>query len=139
VVGLAFALPALYFWKKGYIAKAMRKRVLIYGALIGFQVSWALECMHVDSEQQAQLFNLVVFFFSYTILILMKSCVGSPRDCDGEQRFGREERFDRDATCQPIQTSSTFQHSCDTIHTHAMGWPDTSYQTSTGSECNRSS
>lgn len=36
-IGLAFALPAAYFWKKGYLAKAMKPRVLIYGSLLLFQ------------------------------------------------------------------------------------------------------
>lgn len=31
--GLVFALPAIYFWRKGYLAKAMKPRILIYGAL----------------------------------------------------------------------------------------------------------
>ncbi|XP_065649978.1 heme A synthase COX15 isoform X2 [Hydra vulgaris] len=33
-VGLAFYLPAMYFWYKGYFGKAMKTRVLIYGGLI---------------------------------------------------------------------------------------------------------
>ncbi|XP_041368835.1 cytochrome c oxidase assembly protein COX15 homolog [Gigantopelta aegis] len=35
--GLVFALPAIFFWKKGWIAQQMKKRIVIYGALIGFQ------------------------------------------------------------------------------------------------------
>ena len=38
-VGLVFMLPAAYFWRKGWISKAMKPRVLIYGSLIVFQVS----------------------------------------------------------------------------------------------------
>lgn len=36
-IGLAFILPAIYFWRKGWISKPMRPRVLIYGSLIVFQ------------------------------------------------------------------------------------------------------
>ncbi|XP_046552668.1 cytochrome c oxidase assembly protein COX15 homolog [Haliotis rubra] len=36
-VGLVFALPALYFLKKGWITKAMRPRLAIYASFIGFQ------------------------------------------------------------------------------------------------------
>lgn len=36
-VGLVFALPAIYFWQKGWLSKAMKPRVAIYAALIGFQ------------------------------------------------------------------------------------------------------
>lgn len=38
-IGLFYALPAAYFWKKGWITKAFKPRILIYGALIGFQVN----------------------------------------------------------------------------------------------------
>ncbi|KAK6174539.1 hypothetical protein SNE40_017795 [Patella caerulea] len=36
-VGLVFALPALYFLRKGWISKAMKPRLAIYASLIGFQ------------------------------------------------------------------------------------------------------
>ncbi|XP_052772909.1 cytochrome c oxidase assembly protein COX15 homolog isoform X1 [Mya arenaria] len=36
-VGLVYALPAIYFWKKGWLTRAMKPRVLVFGALIGFQ------------------------------------------------------------------------------------------------------
>eukprot|EP00128_Syssomonas_multiformis_P012055 Colp12_sorted_trinity150504_noHs@31575 len=36
-IGLAFIFPGLYFWKKGYITKALKKPALAIGALIGFQ------------------------------------------------------------------------------------------------------
>ena len=39
LVGLVFAIPAVVFWKKGMIAKAMKKRIFIYGGLIALQVS----------------------------------------------------------------------------------------------------
>ena len=38
LVGAVFLLPAVYFWKKGYLAKAMKKRMFIYGGLLGLQV-----------------------------------------------------------------------------------------------------
>ena len=33
-IGLAFYLPAIYFWRKGYLSKGMKPRVLVYGGLI---------------------------------------------------------------------------------------------------------
>lgn len=37
-IGLFFAIPAIYFWRKGWLSKAMKPRVGIYGSLIVFQV-----------------------------------------------------------------------------------------------------
>lgn len=39
LIGLAFALPAAYFLKKGWITKPMKPRLGIYGSLILFQVN----------------------------------------------------------------------------------------------------
>lgn len=36
-IGAFYALPAAYFWSKGYFSKAMKIRVLAFGALIGAQ------------------------------------------------------------------------------------------------------
>lgn len=36
-IGAVFAIPAIYFWSKGYLAKGMKIRVAIFGALIGAQ------------------------------------------------------------------------------------------------------
>lgn len=36
-IGAVFALPAMYFWSKGYFSKAMKNRVLVFGTLIGLQ------------------------------------------------------------------------------------------------------
>lgn len=36
-IGAAFALPAIYFWSRGYLTAAMKPKVLVYGALIGVQ------------------------------------------------------------------------------------------------------
>lgn len=38
LIGAAFALPAVYFWARGKLTPAMKKRVLAFGALIGAQV-----------------------------------------------------------------------------------------------------
>jgi heme a synthase len=35
--GLIFLLPAAYFWSKSYFTSAMKKRVIIFSALLGFQ------------------------------------------------------------------------------------------------------
>ena len=52
-----FALPALFFLKKGWIAKQMKKRLVIYAALLGFQVSMlassdvrAMTALHNNSK-----------------------------------------------------------------------------------------
>ena len=39
IIGAAFILPASYFWYKGWFNKAMKRRVGIFGFLIGCQVS----------------------------------------------------------------------------------------------------
>lgn len=36
-IGAFFAIPAAYFWSKGLLSKGMKKRVLIFGTLIGLQ------------------------------------------------------------------------------------------------------
>lgn len=36
-VGLAFFIPAAYFWKKGYFNSGMKKRVGVFSVLLGFQ------------------------------------------------------------------------------------------------------
>lgn len=38
LIGAMFVIPAAIFWKKGYFNSALKKRVLIYGTLIGCQV-----------------------------------------------------------------------------------------------------
>ena len=38
LIGLTFALPAVYFWSKGYFTQSMRRRVPIFGSLILLQV-----------------------------------------------------------------------------------------------------
>ena len=36
-VGIAFLLPAAYFWKKGYFNSSMKKRIAAFSLLLGFQ------------------------------------------------------------------------------------------------------
>ena len=38
LIGAMFVVPAAIFWRKGYFNSALKKRVLIYGTLIGCQV-----------------------------------------------------------------------------------------------------
>lgn len=40
LIGVAYAIPAAFFWYRGYFNKGMKVRVGCYGALIGFQVSY---------------------------------------------------------------------------------------------------
>ena len=37
LIGAFYVLPASYFWYRGYFDKAMKPRVLVFGALIGIQ------------------------------------------------------------------------------------------------------
>lgn len=37
LTGSVFLFPAIYYWRKGYLAKFMKPRVIFYGALIGMQ------------------------------------------------------------------------------------------------------
>ena len=37
LIGAAFVIPAVLFWRKGFFNSGMKKRVLIFGSLIGFQ------------------------------------------------------------------------------------------------------
>lgn len=36
-IGAVFAIPAVYFWSRGYLSKQLKPRILIYGTLIGLQ------------------------------------------------------------------------------------------------------
>lgn len=36
-IGAVFAIPAVYFWSRGYLSKVMKIRVFAYGTLIGLQ------------------------------------------------------------------------------------------------------
>lgn len=36
-IGAIFAIPAIYFWSRGYLSKSLKPRVLVYGTLIGLQ------------------------------------------------------------------------------------------------------
>lgn len=38
LIGATFVIPAAFFWSKGYLNSALKKRVLLFGTLIGFQV-----------------------------------------------------------------------------------------------------
>jgi len=38
-IAVLFGLPALYFLQKGWIAKSMKPRLVIYAGLLAFQVS----------------------------------------------------------------------------------------------------
>nr|CAG4649270.1 EOG090X04TT [Scapholeberis mucronata]SVE93568.1 EOG090X04TT [Scapholeberis mucronata] len=37
LIGATFVIPAAFFWRKGYFNSALKKRVLLFGTLIGFQ------------------------------------------------------------------------------------------------------
>ncbi|XP_076028243.1 heme A synthase COX15 [Oratosquilla oratoria] len=53
MIGSAFLLPASYFWYKGYFNRALKKRVLIFGALIGFQglLGWYMVKSGLEKER----------------------------------------------------------------------------------------
>lgn len=52
-IGAFFALPAVYFWTKGYFSKAMKMRVLLFGALIGAQglMGWYMVKSGLEEER----------------------------------------------------------------------------------------
>ncbi|XP_060551382.1 cytochrome c oxidase assembly protein COX15 homolog [Ruditapes philippinarum] len=54
-VGLVFALPALYFLKKGWISKALKPRLAIFAGLIGFQgfLGWYMVKSGLEEKQNA--------------------------------------------------------------------------------------
>ena len=39
LIGAFFVIPAAIFWRKGFFNSGMKKKVLIFGSLIGCQVS----------------------------------------------------------------------------------------------------
>ena len=49
-VGLAFYIPAAYLWRKGYLSKSMKPRVLVFGGLILAQVIWSAEIYFVKKK-----------------------------------------------------------------------------------------
>ena len=44
-LGLVFLIPAAYFWRKGYFNSGMKKRMLVFSSLLGFQgfLGWYVE------------------------------------------------------------------------------------------------
>lgn len=40
-IGAVYFVPAAYFWYKNWFTKAMKKRVVLFGALLGFQVNYS--------------------------------------------------------------------------------------------------
>ncbi|KAL3865180.1 hypothetical protein ACJMK2_006797 [Sinanodonta woodiana] len=57
-VGLVFLLPALYFLKKGWISKAMKPRLAIYTAFIGFQGFMGWYMVKSGLQEQTQSSNI---------------------------------------------------------------------------------
>ena len=47
MIGTVFLLPASYFWYKGWFTKALKKRVLACGVLIGVQVRSLFESFYL--------------------------------------------------------------------------------------------
>ncbi|KAK8399501.1 hypothetical protein O3P69_003526 [Scylla paramamosain] len=52
-IGTAFLLPAAYFWHKGWFTRALKKRVVACGALIGFQglLGWYMVKSGLEKER----------------------------------------------------------------------------------------
>ncbi|KAI9591747.1 putative cytochrome c oxidase assembly protein [Syncephalis fuscata] len=52
VIGITFVLPALYFWRRGWLPRTLGKRVLGISALIGFQgaLGWYMVKSGLDDE-----------------------------------------------------------------------------------------
>lgn len=52
-IGAAFAVPAIYFWSRGYLSPTMKPKVLVYGALIGIQglMGWYMVKSGLEAER----------------------------------------------------------------------------------------
>ncbi|MPC14131.1 Cytochrome c oxidase assembly protein COX15 [Portunus trituberculatus] len=52
-IGTAFLLPAAYFWHKGWFTRALKKRIVACGALIGFQglLGWYMVKSGLEKER----------------------------------------------------------------------------------------
>ena len=53
-VGLVYLLPAAYFWSRGYFVAAMKKRALVFAALLGFQgfLGWYMVKSGLDEPKK---------------------------------------------------------------------------------------
>lgn len=56
LIGAVYALPAIYFWKKGYFTKSQKIRVLLFGSLIGAQglMGWYMVKSGLEDRFQDQ-------------------------------------------------------------------------------------
>ncbi|CAG2118280.1 unnamed protein product [Medioppia subpectinata] len=56
VIGAVYVIPATIFWYKGWFAKAMKPRVLIFGALLGFQglLGWLMVKSGLEEKTEYQ-------------------------------------------------------------------------------------
>jgi len=52
-IGVFFTVPAIYFWRKGHLSGPLKKRVLVMGALIGFQglLGWYMVKSGLEAER----------------------------------------------------------------------------------------
>ncbi|KAG5682395.1 hypothetical protein PVAND_011748 [Polypedilum vanderplanki] len=85
LIGAMFAIPAAYFWSKGYFNKAMKIKVGIFGTLIGLQglMGWYMvksgleDRFHGENDvprvSQYRLAAHLSFAFALYILFLMSS------------------------------------------------------------------
>jgi hypothetical protein len=55
LIGAFFVIPAAIFWRRGIFNPAMKKKVLIFGSLIGFQVNLPLN-IHINNEVFTKLY-----------------------------------------------------------------------------------
>ncbi|ENN72593.1 hypothetical protein YQE_10694, partial [Dendroctonus ponderosae] len=82
LIGAAFLIPAVYFWSKGKLTPGMKKRVLIFGSLIGAQglLGWYMvksgleDRFHGESDvprvsQYRLASHLGLAFVLYTLLL----------------------------------------------------------------------
>ena len=55
-IGALFFIPATFFWYKKWLTKAMKKRTLIFGALLGFQglLGWYMVKSGLEEKQEFQ-------------------------------------------------------------------------------------
>lgn len=55
-IGALFFIPATFFWYKNWLTKPMKKRTLIFGALLGFQglLGWYMVKSGLEEKQEYQ-------------------------------------------------------------------------------------
>lgn len=92
LVGLAYILPTVYFWRKGYFNRSMKAKVLGLCSFVVFQVRlWISKSAHHHLNEEN---------------IQMNVCLplGPPRVVHGKKRFGGKTRVSRHPESEPVSS-----------------------------------